>query len=63
VLVYHDYETDEGGLDAGSGLDVLLQKSFAKHYTVGVKYADHGAEDVAGKGDTGIFWFFGQIKF
>ena len=63
VLVYHDYEIDEGGFDAGSELDVLLQKSFAKHYTAGVKYADHRTEDVAGKGDSGKFWFFGQIKF
>jgi hypothetical protein len=64
VAVYHDFETDEDGLDAGSELDVLLQKSFAKHYTVGVKFADYKADDeFASKVDTEKFWFFGQVKF
>ncbi len=64
VAVYHDYETDEDGLDAGSELDVLLQKSFAKHYTVGVKFADYNADDeYTSTVDTEKFWVFGQVKF
>jgi len=64
VAVYHDFETDEAGLDAGSEFDVLLQKSFAKHYTVGVKFADYKADDeFAGTTDTEKFWVFGQVSF
>ncbi len=64
VAAYHDFETDEGGLDAGSEIDVLLQKSFAKYYTVGVKFADYNADDeYAATVDTQKFWLFGQVKF
>jgi hypothetical protein len=64
VAAYHDFETDEDGLDAGSELDVLLQKDFAKYYTVGVKFADYNADDeYAATVDTQKFWLFGQVKF
>ena len=64
VVVYHDFETDEGGLDAGEELDILLAKKFAKHYTVGLKYADYDAGDAAvGKVDTEKVWVFGQVNF
>jgi len=64
VAVYHDFETDKGGIDAGSELDLLLAKKFKKHYTLGVKYADYNAGDASvGKVDTEKFWLFGQVKF
>jgi hypothetical protein len=63
VAVYHDFETDEGGIDAGDELDLLVAKKFMKHYTVGLKYADYDAGDLAGKVDTQKFWVFGQVKF
>ena len=63
VAVYHDFETDEGGIDAGDELDLLVAKTFSKHYTVGLKYADYDAGDLAGKVDTEKFWVFGQVKF
>jgi len=64
VAVYHDFETDHLGLDAGDELDVLVQKTFKKHYTVGMKYSDYNAGDVAvGKVDTEKFWLYGQVKF
>jgi len=64
VGVYHDFETDEDGLDAGSEFDLLAQKTFQKHYTVGLKYADFDAGDASlGKVDTQKFWVYGQVKF
>jgi hypothetical protein len=64
VAVYHDFETDQGGLDAGNELDILAQKTFNKHYTLGVKYADYNTGDAAlGKVDTEKFWLYGQVKF
>lgn len=63
VAVYHDFETDEGSLDAGDEFDIMLQKTFNKHYTVGVKYADYNADDEFGLTDTQKFWLWGQVKF
>ena len=64
MAVYHDFETDEGNLDAGDEFDVLLQKTFAKHYTLGAKYADYSADDeFSSRVDTKKFWLYGQVKF
>jgi len=64
VAVYHDFETDHDGIDAGEEFDILAQKTFKQHYTVGIKYADYNAGDAAlGKVDTEKFWLYGQIKF
>jgi len=64
VAVYHDFETDKGNLDAGNELDILVQKTFKQHYTVGVKYSDYnGDSEYASKVDTEKFWLYGQVKF
>jgi len=64
VAVYHDFETDKGSDDAGDEIDLLVQKSFMKHYTLGMKYSDYDAGDSSvGKVDTEKFWVFGQVKF
>jgi len=64
VAVYHDFETDQGGIDAGNEFDILAQKTFKQHYTVGVKYSDFDAGDASlGKVDTEKFWVYGQVKF
>ncbi|OUR71068.1 hypothetical protein A9Q78_10635 [Methylophaga sp. 41_12_T18] len=68
VAVYHDFETDKGSLDAGNEIDLLVQKTFKKHYTVGMKYSDYNADSeytaVNSKSvDTEKFWLFGQVKF
>ncbi|MBL1320966.1 MAG: hypothetical protein COA63_007900 [Methylophaga sp.] len=64
VAVYHDFETDKDSLDAGDELDILVQKTFKQHYTVGVKYSDYNADsEFASKVDTEKFWLYGQIKF
>jgi hypothetical protein len=64
VAVYHDFETDKGSADAGDEIDLLVQKTFQKHYTLGMKYSDYDAGDSSvGKVDTEKFWVFGQVKF
>ncbi|MCX4188115.1 hypothetical protein [Methylophaga sp. OBS4] len=64
VAVYHDFETDESSLDAGNELDILLEKTFKEHYTVGVKYADYNADkEFPSLVDTEKFWVYGQVKF
>jgi hypothetical protein len=70
VAVYHDFETDQGGLDAGDELDLLVEKTFKKHYTLGVKYSDYNggnqynnAHPTAKIVDTEKFWVYGQVKF
>lgn len=64
VAVYHDFETDKGSDDAGDELDLLLAKTFKKHYTLGMKYSDYDAgKSSVGKVDTEKFWVFGQVKF
>ncbi len=63
VAVYHDFETDEDSLDAGDEFDIMLQKTFKQHYTVGVKYADYNADDEFGGVDTEKFWVYGELKF
>lgn len=63
VAVYHDFETDQGSLDAGDEFDIMLAKTFKKHYTLGVKYADYNADDEFGGNDTEKFWLWGQVKF
>jgi hypothetical protein len=63
IVSYHDFETDEGSDDAGDELDILVAKKFAKHYTLGVKYADFNAGDAGAAFDTEKFWVWGQVNF
>ncbi len=64
IVSYHDFETDEGSVDAGDELDILVAKKLAKHYTLGVKYSDFDAGDASlGKVDTEKLWVWGQVKF
>jgi hypothetical protein len=64
IVSYHDFETDQDSLDAGNELDILLEKTFNQHYTVGVKYADYQADDeFQSLVDTEKFWVYGQVKF
>lgn len=64
IMAYHDYQTDQNSLDAGDEINILLQKTFHQHYTLGVKYADYNADDeFAARVDTEKFWLYGQVKF
>lgn len=48
MLVYHQLSADNDGYDYGSEWDAVLTKTFAEHYTLGLKYAAYD-------GDANIF--------
>jgi len=45
--VYHDLSSDRDDYYYGTEWDILLEKTFHKHYTVGIKYADYDADQNA----------------
>ncbi len=61
LAVYHDFSADNGDDDYGTEWNFLAAKKFAKHYTLGVKYATYDADDFSV--DTDKFWLWGQAKF
>lgn len=61
LAVYHDFETDEGGDDLGSEIDLLVAKKFNKTYSGGLKYADYSAP--SGGTDKTILWGWVGMKF
>lgn len=71
IASYHMIESDNLGYDYGDELDLLVVKTFKKHYTVGAKVgfydADTNATNVARGGsraaDVTKTWIWGQIKF
>lgn len=71
ILAYHMLETDNDSYDYGNELDILLQKKFLKHYTLGAKYSNYDADrnilnvtrNPAQSADKSIFWLFGQFKY
>ena len=68
IAVYHDFTTDQGNLNAGDELDLLVEKTFKEHYTLGVKYSDYNSDHEytainATSVDTQKFWVYGQVKF
>ncbi len=69
VAVYHVLTSEDGGFDYGTELDLLLTKTFKKHYTLGIKYAGYNADTnpmnttgTAGN-DADKFWVLAQYKF
>ena len=71
IASYHMIESDNLGYDYGDELDLLLAKTFLKHYTLGTKIAiydaDVNANNIARGGtrasDTTKIWAWAQIKF
>lgn len=62
LAVYHDYQAEQGGGgDYGTELNLLAAKSFGKHYSGGIKYADYDADGFGV--DTEKFWVWGQLSF
>ncbi|MCZ6804916.1 MAG: hypothetical protein O7D86_13585, partial [Proteobacteria bacterium] len=45
IASYHDLNSDNLDYDYGEELDLLLTKTFYKHYTAGLKYADYDADE------------------
>ncbi|MEM0911417.1 MAG: alginate export family protein [Pseudomonadota bacterium] len=64
TATYHMYDADEsmvGADDFGDEINLLYVRKFAKHYTLGVKYAAFSAEDIAVDTDKLMVWV--QTKF
>lgn len=65
--VYHDFKADKSTAtinDFGHEVDLVASYAFAKHYSVGLKYADYTAGDAAaGKVDTKKTWLWGAFNF
>ncbi|WP_374973740.1 alginate export family protein [Spongiibacter marinus] len=64
ALIYHDYRADDdaAGADAyGSEVNAVYSRKFAKHYSVGVKYAAYSADELAV--DTDKLWFWVGAAF
>ncbi|QJB70311.1 alginate export family protein [Parasphingorhabdus halotolerans] len=59
--VYHDYKSTSGNLDYGQEWNFLIARSFGKHVSVSLKYADYDSDGFAT--DTQKFWFTTQLKF
>lgn len=67
TVAYHDFKADEDTPtidDLGKELNVAYSKKFGKHYSLGIKYADYNAGDVAaGKFDTEKLWIWAGLTF
>jgi hypothetical protein len=44
MLVYHEFSADNHDYDYGSEWDAVLTKTFAEHYTIGIKYTAYDAD-------------------
>ncbi len=68
LVRYDDYRADAGNNDYGSEWGVQLSKTFARKYTLGIKYADYDTDApafIAGRPDTtdaAKSWLWMQVK-
>ncbi len=60
LAVYHDFQSDKGGADYGSEINLLAARKFSGRYTLGLKYAGYNADEW--QDDTNKFWLWGQLK-
>ena len=61
MLVYHDFSAEHGGMDYGTEWDALLEQTFEKYYTVGLKFAAYNANGLFT--DTLKIMPYMQVKF
>ena len=63
-VIYHNFEADDASEtvdDLGSELNLSYVKKYAKHYSVGIKYAAYSAGDI--KVDADKLWVWVGAKF
>jgi len=66
TLAAHKYDADSGSLDYGDEINAQIAKTFAKRYTMTLKYADYSQGDAATgatKTDTKKLWLMAEAKF
>jgi hypothetical protein len=61
MVVYHDFSAERGSADYGTEWDALLEQTFEKHYTLGIKFASYDADDLFT--DTVKVMPYLQVKF
>ena len=61
AAVYHDFESDVGGVNLGEEIDLLVAKKFNKTYNAGLKYADYSAP--SGGTDKTVMWAWVGMSF
>lgn len=64
VATYHDFNSDKGGDNLGSEIDLLASKKFNDNISAGIKYANYSAgDDTYAYVDTEKLWLFTEAKF
>ncbi len=68
IASYHALSSDRDNYDYGTELDLLVTKTFKKHYTVGLKYSDYNTDQnnfnsANTAADVSKFWAYLQFKF
>jgi len=74
VAAYHDIGSDNMSYDYGREFNLLLSRTFRKHYTLGVKYASYDADNNTSNSsrngvnagtanDVDKFWVWAQFKY
>jgi hypothetical protein len=61
AVVYHDFSAERGSSDYGTEWNALLEQTFEKHYTAGIKFASYNADDLYT--DTVKVMPYVQVKF
>ena len=67
-VVYHEYDSDKGGLDFGSELDIDVAHRLSEEISIGMQYADYSSKDASltpgsSLTDTRKFWFWMSFNF
>jgi len=62
---YHDFESDEGGVDLGSEVEGVIARGFKSGYNIGLKYASFSGDAPSGplSLDRDIVWTWVGFKF
>lgn len=64
AVVYHQFDSDVGGIDFGSEIDLLVAQKFTDNYSGLIKYAQFSEGDAGnGKVDTSKLWLQLVAKF
>ena len=61
TIVYHDFSAERGSADYGTEWDALVEQTFEKHYTLGIKLGRYDADDLFT--DTVKIMPYAQVKF
>jgi hypothetical protein len=61
MVVYHDFSAERGSTDYGTEWNALIEQTFEKYYTVGIKFGHYNADGLFT--DTTKIMPYAQVKF